>query len=290
MRERAETSRTRYEEAREHYHDVHRVWPQDGVAGLFRSYLYLLALLFVGEFPMNMFVFRLFGENELLTALVTVGLAVPLLYCAHVLGDQLRQGALRSRKNVAITLAAVLIPALVLVAVSWVREDYLDRMRSIASEMNPTLLLLLFLSLNALIYLVATLMSHYVHDEPTRTLYLAGRERERSEVALAVAEQAVARAKAAHRETWQRHHNRAEEIQDTVKRCADTYWRENLYARADRGEHDSDYPAAYGEVPQVDIAPNLAEFREVAISEAQIAADEEQERATQEEGTASGEG
>jgi len=257
----------RYEAAREHYRDVHGVSPQDGVSGLFRTYYIVLFLLFIGEFPINMFIFRLFGENELLTAAVTFALAMAILCSAHFLGDQLRQGAFRSKKNTAITLVMILVPAAVLIGISWARKDYLGQMGGIAAELDPSMLLLVFLSLNTLIYVVATFLSHYVHDEPTKALHLASRALTRGEARLSAAEDRLAKAQAARRETWERHRRLALEMQDAVERLANIYWRENLHARSDRGEHEGEYPAAYQERLELHIPRALKEFREVAPDE-----------------------
>lgn len=255
-----------HEDARQHYINVHGRRPQEDRFTLLRWYKFVIGLLFVFEFPMNMFVFRLFGENELLTALVTFGLAFALLLSAHHLGKQLREGAVRSRKNVAITLASIVFPIAALAAVSYMRKVYLEQMEETAGLLTGQAMLVVFLTVQVLIYVIAALMSHEYHDEPSLRLHKAAAARAASERALAKAERAVAAAKARHHETWQRFRNLALEIQDAVQRSSAIYWRENYSARSDRGNQKTDYPAAYGKAPQLDIPENLQEYQEIALA------------------------
>lgn len=265
-REKLSAAVEEHEDAREHYIQVHGRRPQEDRFTLLRWYKFVIGLLFVFEFPMNMFVFRLFGENELLTILVTFGLAFALLLSAHHLGKQLREGAVRSRKNIAITLAAIVFPIAALVAVAWLREQYLEGMGGIAAELSGRAMLIVFLTVNVLIYVIAALMSHEYHDEPSLRLHKAATARAAAERALAKAERAVAAAKIRHHETWQRFRNRALEIQDAVQRSSSIYWRENYSARPDRGKQKTDYPAAYGKVLELDIPANLQEYQEIALA------------------------
>lgn len=255
-----------HEDARNHYREVHGRRPQEDRFTLLRWYKFVIGLLFVFEFPLNMFVFRLFGENEVLTALVTFGLAFALLLSAHHLGKQLREGAVRSRKNVAITLAAIVFPIAALTAVSYMRKVYLEQMEETARLLAGQAILIVFLTVQVLIYVIAALISHEYHDEPSLRLHKAATARAAAERALAKAERAVAAAKARHHETWQRFRNLALEIQDAVQRSSSIYWRENYSARPDRGNQKTNYPAAYDKAPELEIPANLQEYQEIALA------------------------
>src|SRR5439155_468980 len=50
------------------------------------GYLMFMLAILIGEFPLNAIAFRLFGEAEVLTYVMTLVLAVSLVGCAHVLG------------------------------------------------------------------------------------------------------------------------------------------------------------------------------------------------------------
>src|SRR3989442_13674830 len=50
------------------------------------GYLMFMLAILIGEFPLNAIAFRLFGEAEVLTYVMTLVLAVSLVGSAHVLG------------------------------------------------------------------------------------------------------------------------------------------------------------------------------------------------------------
>jgi hypothetical protein len=55
-----------------------------------RVYVAAIVAIMLAEFPLNAIAFRLFGEAEVLTWVMTAGLAVMLVVCAHGLGTFLR--------------------------------------------------------------------------------------------------------------------------------------------------------------------------------------------------------
>lgn len=261
-----EDARKDHEDARQHYFSVHQRWPQYSAFAAFRVYWVLVAILLLGEFPMNMFVFRVFGENEAFNALIALVLGVVLIGCAHLLGDELRQGALRSRKAIAFTVVLIAAPVALLGLVAWLRQQYLGEIGGSASGMSPGALRLLFFVFNLGIYVLAAAASHHVADEPSLRLHKATIYLSRVERAHARAERAVARSRATRHQTWQRFRNLALEIQDAVERLSSIYWRENYSARSDRGNQKTDYPAAYGKAPELEIPANLQEYQEIALA------------------------
>lgn len=264
--EQLDDARKDYEDARQHYYNVHKRWPPYRAFAAFRIYWVLIGILILGEFPMNMFVFRVFGENEAFNALVALVLGVVLVGCAHLLGDELRRGATRSQKAIVFTVVLIVVPVALLACVAWLRQQYLSELSGIASGMSPNALLLLFFMFNLGIYVLAAAASHDVADEPFRRLYKATIYLSRVEQAHAAAERAVARWRAIRHQTWQRHRNLALEVQDAVERSSSIYWRENYSARSDRGNQKTAYPAAYGKVPKLDIPANLQEYQEIALT------------------------
>ena len=90
-----------------------------------RVYVAAIIAILLAEFPLNAIAFRLFGEAEVLTWVMTAGLAVMLVVCAHGLGTFLRleQPTMAERRWVWILIA---VPVLALVGIAFIRARYLS--------------------------------------------------------------------------------------------------------------------------------------------------------------------
>jgi hypothetical protein len=128
------------------------------------AYGVLITAILVAEFPLNAIAFRLFGESEVLTWVMTAGLAATLILCAHGLGAFLRapHPSMADRRWIVVLLV---LPTLTIVGIAVIRERYL----SMAAEtggfdaLGPVVGSLLFLVINLLIYAGATMLSYLAH-------------------------------------------------------------------------------------------------------------------------------
>jgi hypothetical protein len=131
-----------------------------------RVYAVLITLIFLGEFPLNAVAFRLFGEAEVVTWVMTGGLAAVLVFCAHGLGVLLRLEKMSYRDEVLAWLLGV-FPIGVIAAVGIVREIYLEDLGGSGSgiaQLGSVGGTIVFALINLLIYLGAFVLSYLHHD------------------------------------------------------------------------------------------------------------------------------
>jgi hypothetical protein len=139
----------------------------------------LITAILVAEFPLNAIAFRLFGESEVLTWVMTAGLAATLILCAHGLGAFLRapHPSMADRRWIVVLLV---LPTLTIVGIALIRERYL----SMAAEtggfdaLGPVVGSLLFLVINLLIYAGATMLSYLAHAPGQRASKRSAPKRE----------------------------------------------------------------------------------------------------------------
>ena len=129
-----------------------------------RVYAAAIVAILLAEFPLNAIAFRLFGEAEILTWVMTAGLAVMLVVCAHGLGTFLRleQPTMAERRWVWILIA---VPVLALVGIALIRARYLSMEAAVTglNVLGPVVGSLVFLVINLLIYTGATMLSYLAH-------------------------------------------------------------------------------------------------------------------------------
>ncbi|MFN8234118.1 MAG: hypothetical protein U0V56_11855 [Actinomycetota bacterium] len=182
----AEAERRR--ETQKHRTDVLVAQPQQpsGPRISMRVYVPAIVLILLAEFPLNAIAFRLFGEAEVLTWVMTAGLAIMLVLCAHGLGTFLR---MPHRGPVERRWVWVLIglPVLTIVAIAVIRARYLslEAMLTGFDALGPVAGSLAFGVINLLIYTGATMLSYLAHGpQPSRAVREAeeARDRERRAV------------------------------------------------------------------------------------------------------------
>jgi ABC-type multidrug transport system fused ATPase/permease subunit len=130
---------------------------------------YVLMLLFVlGEIPMNSLAFAVFGENQIFTWIMAVGVAVAIPWIAHSLGILFKRWTVPWWKN-AIGIGTLLfLTVFGLVAIGYVRVQYLgdlSKAGAVSSFGNSTLIGAAFVGLNLVILAAATLCSYFAHDQ-----------------------------------------------------------------------------------------------------------------------------
>jgi hypothetical protein len=135
---------------------------------LSRAKYYVLMTLFVlGEIPMNSLAFAVFGENQIFTWIMAVGVAVAIPWIAHAMGILFKRWSVPWWKNAIGVGSLLFLTVGGLVAIGYVRVQYLadlSKAGAVGSFGNSTLIGAAFVGLNLVILAAATLCSHFAHD------------------------------------------------------------------------------------------------------------------------------
>ncbi len=136
---------------------------------LSRGKYYALMLLFVlSEIPMNSLAFSVFGESQIFTWIMAVGVAVAIPWIAHAMGILLKRGSDPWWKN-AIGLGVLLFLTIGgLIAIGYVRVQYLGDLSTagaIGSFGSSKFIGAAFVGLNLVILAAAALCSYFAHDK-----------------------------------------------------------------------------------------------------------------------------
>ena len=132
-------------------------------------YVAAIVAIVIAEFPLNAIAFRLFGEAEVLTWVMTASLAVTLVLCAHGLGSFLRQQhpTMAERRWIYVLIA---LPVLTIVAIAVIRARYLSVSAELTGldTLGPVVGSAAFLIINLLVYTGATMLSYLAHAPKDR--------------------------------------------------------------------------------------------------------------------------
>lgn len=129
-----------------------------------RWYRIFLITIALGEFALNTQAFEVFQKPLLLTWLMALTLAVGIPLSAHFCGLWIRQWP-KPAWATGVKLAATLaVTAACLVGINRAREFYLVS-EHLSSGPQSALLEHAFLAINFFVFAVATLLSHFAHDE-----------------------------------------------------------------------------------------------------------------------------
>jgi hypothetical protein len=143
-----------------------KVWldSHDRIHSVSAGYWVLLVFLAISEFPMNSVVFDLMGEVKWLTYLLAAGLGVTIPVCAHLLGINLRRLKDPDCKNPIMTLVILLSMLLTIFCVAYLREKYvIGTIEILKIDFDPRMVTIVFVSINLLIFTVATVASYMAH-------------------------------------------------------------------------------------------------------------------------------
>ncbi len=130
---------------------------------LHRSILWFLAL---GEFPLNAIVFRMFGETEIMTYLMSSVLAISIPLMAFFTGVLSRHWFSRFVGNAIIVSLVPLSIGGTLVATTYVRSIYVQNQGAIstATAHSGVALTWSIFALNLLVFSAAAVTSYFAHD------------------------------------------------------------------------------------------------------------------------------
>jgi hypothetical protein len=135
---------------------------------LSRGKYYVLMFLFVlGEIPMNSLAFSVFGESQIFTWIMALGIAVAIPWIAHAVGILIKRGSVPWWKNGIGVAALLLLTVGGLLAIGYVRVQYLGDLSSAGTTSafgSSGVIGASFVGLNLVILAAATLCSYFAHD------------------------------------------------------------------------------------------------------------------------------
>jgi hypothetical protein len=126
----------------------------------------LIGFLGIGEFPLNTVVFRLFGEAEFLTYIMSSTLAVMIPLIGVFIGIHMRHSLPRLAGNILIGVLTPLSVGAALYAVGLLRNSYIASQfdaSAAAGADQPSMAMALF-ALNSLVFFGAMAASYFAHD------------------------------------------------------------------------------------------------------------------------------
>lgn len=101
-----------------------------------------------GEFALNIFSFQLLGDSMLISIVISAGVSAALFLLAKNCAKHLKEGNVRSRKNILITAAASVLALGVFWIIAFLRSEHLKEVSEV--NMHPLWLVLL----NVLFYVI----------------------------------------------------------------------------------------------------------------------------------------
>jgi hypothetical protein len=124
-----------------------------------RLYYFILMLIGLGEIPLNMVAFRLFGEAEVMSLAVALALALVVPASAHWVGAVLKQ-PYRTRVDKVMLIMTLVFVVLAILSIGLVREAYL---RYVGGEVDRTVTFT-FICIQLAMFSVGILASYATHD------------------------------------------------------------------------------------------------------------------------------
>src|ERR1035437_378671 len=151
------------EHSRKVYFGFHRKNPTySGVWPVIWTLLFIV-LTVTADYPLNLAAFSQLGENENVTQMMALVFTVILMAVAHIIGALFRSDNPAAHWT-ARFLAAVSLSFIF--ALSWMRKDTITQMASQAFAMlDPTFLFLFYLCLQVLIFALAVVIGHWLHEQ-----------------------------------------------------------------------------------------------------------------------------
>ncbi len=208
----------------------------------------IMAIIIVGEIPLNAVVFRIFGEAEVMTYVISLVIAVGLPFGAHALGMLLRKDPFKRglfTTEGIFTILTMVMPLAGIVAVAYVRQKYFESptIQAVSGiRADPAAVTLVFIIINLLIFTVAALASYLTHDPIVdnwrKKLKLATRDLEIKQRRFAELQARQGRVlsrlekvKAERQNKFEEKKREAEEFRDFVHRMMNIYRGHNLLTR-----------------------------------------------------------
>ena len=131
------------------------------------KYFILMFLFVMSEIPMNSIAFAVFGESQLFTWVMALGIAVAIPWIAHAMGILLKRGSKPWWKSGMGVAALSVLTVGGLVAIGYVRVQYLGDLAetdAVGSSGSSKFIGAAFVGLNLVILAAATISSYFAHD------------------------------------------------------------------------------------------------------------------------------
>lgn len=247
------------------------------------AYWIIFAFLAICEFPMNSVVFDILGEAKWLTYLFAAALGVIIPLAAHFLGIQLRrESPFETFRGACKALLIIIIVMAVLISVAYIREKFVEGSKIatiLGIAMDPRMVTIVFLSINMLIFMVATIASYFYHidvgDEMKREQYHYERIMKESQnllnglsedlEALQNArdkiEESISRIRAARDNLFDQYKARAKNVRKVTEWLISIYRHENIVKRMEAGKGGQE-PASFKKEPVINIGIFAGELDE----------------------------
>lgn len=108
-------------------------------------------------------VFRIFGENLLMTMFMTISIMIGLPLAGHFCGKFLKQGIKNVRENFLFSFS-ILIVVSFLAVVAILRSRYVDAINNQDHIISHNTMTIAFIALNLVLFIVSIVASYFVHD------------------------------------------------------------------------------------------------------------------------------
>lgn len=243
------------------------------------GYFTLMIFLGFSEFPLNSIVFDLFGEKRWLTYLMSAGLAVVLPVFAHFVGVILKREPFKKRiinTETVLLFFTIIIPIFTISGIAYFREKFFEATgvnSYLHVQIDPTMITLIFLIINLLIFTGAIIASYFYHDpelrqwEKTYKFHLKEMREDQKEIAHHKAIEDTLRErlqiKREYRQNeWDEKVAEAYEIKKICLGVIDNYRTHNLSRRA-----DPTLPASFKTYPEIAIPKSLLEISWLCTSD-----------------------
>jgi hypothetical protein len=232
-------------------------------------YFGILAFIGLAEFPLNSVVFQLFGEAQTYTLIASLSLGLTIPFGAHFLGGMLRHGFMdNGRWSIHTTLIVLLtlVSVGVIVSIAYFREKFFEGSgvgSLLGIEMDPTAVTLAFVSINLLLFVVATVAAYVEHNPQANTwrskmvdankLYRTSTRRVRIVERLqARNEDRLSTAESEREKAFLAAMHEIKEIRDWMQRIMSVYRTHNLRTRS-----EPTMPVSFCRFPPIDCPVNL---------------------------------
>jgi len=198
-------------------------------------YLFFALIMLVVEVPLNEYIFRMLGDNEIGNMMMAVAVGFIILYCAHYLGSSLREAATGAHAKSA-QIAALVTPLLIIVLSAAIRQSYLSSDLDTAKRISPVMAYGFFAAYNLGIFVAGVLLARSAHDPLLEQYHQRRSEHGRHLKRFTLLMEDLAHGIKERAEKRKAIALEAKQVIESVGRLNHIYQGENLRCRTDRGD------------------------------------------------------
>jgi hypothetical protein len=148
-----------------------------------KGYWLFFIFLMLAEFPINSFVFELFGEAKWLTYLMSLLICFAIPYSAHIAGMDLKSGVGKSKVITIKFIIMMVVVICLLLSIAYMREKFFEGAKAqeiLGIEMDYRLITTLFFLINGFVLLIAMWTSYNAHPKDPKTFHMILNEYEKA--------------------------------------------------------------------------------------------------------------